>query len=199
MLRSLRALQTVENLHDRAATLESRTRELEESNQRDALTGLFNRGYLDDFLERAFRVAGERGEPVSIAFADLDHFKSVNDTHGHLAGDKILMATARILEANTRSSDLVARYGGEEFILVFPNTDRKVVMAICERIVRAIAAQTHDVIADGTPVTISIGMATHGAEHSFESIDAFVHAADTALYSAKMQGRNRSVLFQKAS
>jgi diguanylate cyclase (GGDEF)-like protein len=199
MLRSLRALQTVEDLHDRAATLESRTRELEESNQRDALTGLFNRGYLDDFLERAFRVAGERGEPVSIAFADLDHFKSVNDTHGHLAGDKILTATAKILEANTRSADLVARYGGEEFILVFPNTDRKVVMAICERIVKAIAAQTHEVIADGTPVTISIGMATHGAEQSFESIDDFVHAADTALYSAKMQGRNRSVLFQKAS
>ena len=68
-------------------------------------------------------------------------------------------------------------------------------MAICERIVRAIAAQTHDAIADGAPVTISIGMATHGAENSFESIDGFVHAADTALHSAKMQGRNRSVLF----
>ena len=199
MLRSLRTLQVVDDLHDKAAHLENRTKELEESNQRDALTGLYNRGYLDEFLQNAFQIAGERGEPLSVAFADLDHFKSVNDTHGHQVGDQLLVATAKLLEKNTRSADLVARYGGEEFIIVFPGTDQALVAMICERIVQAIAAEEHDFVEDGLSVTISIGYATHGETMSFESIDEFVHAADTALYKAKMEGRNRSVQFQKAS
>jgi diguanylate cyclase (GGDEF)-like protein len=199
MLRSLRTLQVVDDLHDKAAHLETRTKELEESSQRDALTGLYNRGYLDEFLANAFKVADQRGEPLSVAFADLDHFKSVNDTHGHQVGDQLLVSVAKMLEKNTRSADLVARYGGEEFILVFPGTDKALVAMICERIVKAIAAETYDFVEDGLSVTISIGYATHGETMSFGSIDEFVHAADTALYTAKMEGRNRSVEFQKAS
>lgn len=199
MLRSLRTLQTVDDLNDKAAHLELRTKELEESSQRDALTGLYNRGYLDEFLENAFKVADERGEALSVAFADLDHFKSVNDTHGHQVGDQLLVATAKLLEQNTRSADLVARYGGEEFILVFPGTDKELVAMICKRIVKALASEKYDFVEDGLSVTISIGYATHGEDMSFESIDEFVHAADTALYTAKMEGRNRSVEFRKAS
>lgn len=199
MLRSLRTLQVVDDLHDKAAHLETRTKELEESSQRDALTGLYNRGHLDEFLANAFKVAGERGEPLSVAFADLDHFKSVNDTHGHQVGDQLLVSIAKMLEKNTRSADLVARYGGEEFILVFPGTDKALVAMICERIVKAIAAETYDFVEDALSVTISIGYATHGENMSFSSIDEFVHAADTALYTAKMEGRNRSVEFRKAS
>jgi diguanylate cyclase (GGDEF)-like protein len=199
MVRNLQTLQAVDSLNEKAATLESRTRELEQSNQRDALTGVFNRRYLDEFLENAFPVASSRGEPLSIAFADLDHFKSINDTYGHQAGDQILMTTARLLERNTRSSDLIARYGGEEFIIVFPNTNGAVVAKICERIVAAIAAANHDDIGEGLGVTISIGFATHGDGNTFESAEKFVYAADSALYKAKMNGRNRSVPFLRAS
>lgn len=199
MLRNLRTLQVVEELHDKAETLESRTRELEESSQRDALTGLYNRRHLDEFLGNAFAVAGARGEPLSIAFADLDHFKSINDTYGHQVGDKILVAIAKLLESNTRSSDLVARYGGEEFILVFPNSDTKLVMAICERIVKSTAANKHNFVEEGLSVTISMGIATHGADVNFPDVKSFVHAADTALYKAKLDGRNRSVLFRRSA
>ena len=108
MLRNLRALQEVDYLQDHAESLASRTKELEETNRRDALTGLFNRGYLDRFLEFAFKEASEREEPLSIAFADLDKFKSINDTYGHQIGDQILVTTANILKSSLRGTDIVA-------------------------------------------------------------------------------------------
>jgi diguanylate cyclase (GGDEF)-like protein len=196
MLRSLHALQTVDSLQDQAESLETRTKELEETNRRDALTGLYNRRHLDEYLEDAFRQATERHQPVSIAFADLDKFKGINDTYGHQVGDQILEATAKILKASVRGDDVVARYGGEEFIIVFPGTDRALVQTICERIVKSFQATTHDVgAAEALAVTVSMGMATHAEDRMFESVDAFVKAADKALYTAKLQGRNRSIPF----
>ena len=198
MMRNLMALQQVENLEDKAETLAGRTKELEESAQRDSLTGLFNRGYLDKTLEEAFADSNKTSAPLSVAFADLDKFKSINDTYGHGAGDEILVATANILRANVRGSDVVARYGGEEFILVFPETDFILVKTICERIVKSFQSTRHDIAggADSLAVTISMGMATHNDGRVFESPLALVTAADKALYSAKLHGRNRSVAFE---
>jgi len=196
MLRSLHALQTVDNLQDQAVSLESRTKELEETNRRDALTGLYNRRHLDEFLEDAYHQAISEGRPLSIAFADLDKFKSINDTYGHQVGDQILETTAKILKANVRGDDLVARYGGEEFIIVYPGTDCELVKIICERIVKAFQETRHDVGAtEALAVTISVGTATLGDGRSFDSVDEFVKAADKALYTAKLQGRNRSIPF----
>ena len=196
MLRSLHALQTVDSLQGQAVTLENRTKELEESSRRDALTGLYNRRFLDGFLEDAFVEATKKNQPLSIAFADLDKFKNVNDTYGHQAGDRILVATATILKASVRATDVVARFGGEEFILVFPNTDRDLVKIICERIVKAFQDAHHDVgTSEDLTVTVSVGMATHCEKQGFDSVDAMVNAADKALYSAKLQGRNRSIPF----
>lgn len=196
MLRNLAALQTVDNLQDQADSLETRTKELEETNRRDPLTGLFNRAHLDQFLDRAFQDSTAGGQPLSVAFADLDQFKSVNDTYGHQVGDQILEATARILKANVRSDDVVARYGGEEFIVVFPDTDAELAKTICERIVKAFRNTTHDVgAAEELAVTISVGMATHGDGRIFGAVEDFVKAADKALYTAKLQGRNRSIPF----
>ncbi len=196
MIRNLSALQTVDSLQVQADSLQDRTKKLEESNRRDALTGLYNRGFLDHFLETAFAESVERHEPLSIAFTDLDKFKDVNDTYGHQVGDQILATTANILNANVRSSDIVARYGGEEFIIVFPNSNGDLVNVICQRIVQAFQDARHDV---GTPeeitVTISVGMATQNENRSFKSIAAFIEAADQALYTAKLQGRNRSIPF----
>src|SRR5690606_19280261 len=114
----------------------------------DELTGLFNRRYLDAFLAAAFRHAKETGRPLSVAFADLDRFKHVNDQHGHQAGDHVLSATARLLQCSVRSSDIVARYGGEEFVLAFPDTDRRTAHAICERVVQACRRARHKLEAD---------------------------------------------------
>ena len=198
MIRNLHALQTVTSLQNQADSLEHRTKELEETSRRDPLTGLYNRGFLDGFLEDAFARATEDNQPLSVAFADLDKFKSVNDTYGHQAGDQILTTTAKILQANVRSTDVVARYGGEEFIIVFPNTDRELVNSICTRIVNAFQETGHDVgTTEDLVVTISVGTATHCREDEFESAATFVSAADKALYTAKLKGRNRSVPYDQ--
>ena len=200
VLRNLRALQQVDNLRDTTDSLVNRAKELEETSRRDGLTGLYNRRHLDEFLAAAFAEAEETGRPLSIAFADLDKFKQVNDSFGHQVGDQILGTTANILKASVRSDDLVARFGGEEFILVLPGTDFALVKTICERIVGSFQSTTHDVgSGEELVVTISMGMATHGGKHTFTSVEEFVRAADKALYTAKLQGRNRSVPFDVTS
>jgi diguanylate cyclase (GGDEF)-like protein len=198
MLRNLMALRQVENLEGKAEALDDRTKELEETSRRDSLTGLFNRAHLDNFLRQTFQAANSSGSPLSCAFADLDKFKSVNDTHGHGAGDQILVATANILRANVRGTDVIARYGGEEFILLFPETDYILVKAICERIVKAFQSTRHDIGggAESLAVTISMGLATHNDGRVFGSELELISAADKALYTAKLQGRNRSVPFE---
>lgn len=200
MVRSLQALRAVNSLQDQTDSLERRTRQLEESSRRDPLTGLFNRTFLDAFLRESFEKADQSKRPLSVAFADLDKFKAVNDTYGHGSGDQILVTTANILKSSVRGTDVVARYGGEEFILVFPDTDFMLVKMICERIVRSLRETRHEVgAADGLAVTISVGMATHNDGRTFASAQELVNAADKALYTAKLQGRNRSVPFDSVA
>ena len=189
-------MNTVNELENKADSLVTRTKELEELSQRDTLTGLYNRRALDCYLETAFSEAIEQDQPLSFAFADLDRFKAINDTYGHQAGDQILEATAKILQANVRSCDIVARYGGEEFVIAFPRTDRQLVQIICERIVKAFQETHHDVGGNkNLTVTISVGMATFDKDSQFTSVTEFVQAADKALYTAKLEGRNRTVSF----
>jgi len=195
MLRSLHALREINTLRAVAESSTSRAHELEEETRRDALTGVYNRAYLDQFLAREFDNSTRHKWPLSVAFADLDDFKRVNDTFGHQAGDSILQATARILRGNTRETDLIARYGGEEFVVVLPATDAETARNICERIVLAFRNTGHVIGSDNARVTISIGCATHGPETLFNSAADFVKAADQALYTAKLRGRNRSVPF----
>ena len=197
MLRSLHALREINTLRAVAESWNSRTLELEEETRRDSMTGVYNRAYLDQVLEREFENSTRHKWPLSIAFADLDNFKSINDKFGHQAGDRILQATARILRGNTRESDLIARYGGEEFVVVLPATDAGTAQAICERIVGAFHNTGHVIGSDHAKVTISIGCATHGAPTSFSNVADFVKAADQALYTAKMRGRDRTVTFDR--
>jgi diguanylate cyclase (GGDEF)-like protein len=197
MLRSLNALREINTLRDVAESSNSRALELEEETRRDSLTGVYNRAYLDQFLSREFDNSTRHKWPLSVAFADLDNFKSVNDKFGHQAGDRILQATARILRGNTRETDLIARYGGEEFIVVLPATDAETAHTICERIVLAFRNTGHVIGSDHAKVTISIGCATHGAQNTFANPADFVKAADQALYTAKLRGRNRTVPFDR--
>jgi diguanylate cyclase (GGDEF)-like protein len=197
MLRNLIALKEINTLRAVAESSTSRTLELEEETRRDAMTGVYNRAYLDQVLAREFDHSTRHKWPLSLAFADLDDFKSINDRFGHQAGDRILQATARILRGNTRETDLIARYGGEEFVVVLPATDADTAHGICERIVAAFQSTGHPIGSEHARVTISIGCATHGADVSFPNVTEFVRAADQALYTAKLRGRNQAVPFDR--
>jgi diguanylate cyclase (GGDEF)-like protein len=196
MLRSLHALREINALRAPGGPT-SRALELEEETRRDELTGVYNRAYLDQVLAREFDNSTQHKWPLSVAFADLDNFKHINESFGHQAGDRILQATARILRGNTRETDLIARYGGEEFVVVLPATDAETARSICERIVMAFRNTGHVIGSDHAKVTISVGCATHGSQNLFENVADFVKAADQALYTAKTGGRNRSVPYDR--
>ena len=151
----------------------------------DELTGLPNRRALHEFLARAWADAARAGLALSCVMLDLDHFKAINDSHGHDVGDRVLCAVTRTLHAQTRSTDMLARWGGEELVLVCTNTDARAAAALAERMRRAV----EDMQGDFPPVTLSAGVAQ--AEFSGTRIEDVLHAADQALLLAKRGGRNR--------
>ena len=133
----------------------------------------------------------QTGAPLSVVMSDLDHFKAVNDTHGHLAGDAVLAAFGAQLRQNSRASDVVARFGGEEFLVLMPETPLASALEWAERM-RALCERT-TVAPLPAPVTVSLGVATlqHSAANSDDAIRQLVQDADAALYQAKRTGRNR--------
>jgi diguanylate cyclase (GGDEF)-like protein len=197
MLRSLHALREINTMRSTAAAPASKSVELEEETRRDPLTGVYNRGYLDQFLTREFHNSTRHKWPLSIALVDLDNFKQINDSFGHQAGDRVLQATARILRGNTRETDLIARHGGEVFVVVLPATDAETAHNICERIVMAFRNTGHVVGSHQAKVTVSVGCATHGGQIQFSQYSDFVKAAEQALHAAKTRGHNRSVPFDR--
>jgi diguanylate cyclase (GGDEF)-like protein len=174
---------------------EARTAELENKHRRDALTGVFNRGHLDQVLDVEFRSALAGGWPLSVVFADLDRFKQVNDTYGHPAGDAVLIATADIILDAVRDTDCVARYGGEEFVIIFPGLGSEGAKKIGERILARLRSAHHEVTGGTVVATASLGLATHGPGAPFESAAKLLEAADRSVYAAKRQGRNRLVTY----
>jgi len=154
----------------------------------DALTGVWNRAAIFDILKRELSRAEADGTLVGLLMADLDHFKSINDNHGHPAGDAVLQAAAQRLGQSVREYDSVGRYGGEEFIVALVGCDAAATLKQAERIRARICAEPVKASAVTVEVTISLG----GASSSdFKSLEALVHAADAALYRAKRNGRNR--------
>ncbi len=197
MLRSLHALREINTLRAAAGDNPAHPADLDEESRRDPLTGVYSRAYLEHFLAREFDSSTRHKWSLSVAFIDLDNFKQLNDNFGHQAGDCVLQTTARILRGNTRETDLIARYGGEEFVVLLPATDADTAHHICERVVNAFRNTGHVIGSDRTKVTVSIGCATHGPQTSFDNPTAFVKAANQALYTAKMRGRNRTVPFDR--
>ncbi len=178
--------------------VQKRTQELEEANRRlaemsstDSLTGLANRRAFLEASERELHRAARSGQHCSVVMVDLDHFKQVNDRHGHAAGDAMLKAAASSLRAVLRGEDLVARWGGEEFILFLPNTDSGAALSVAEKARLALAAAAPAGDGGTGCVTGSFGIATHRAGRTLEST---IDAADHALYRAKEAGRNRVVV-----
>ncbi len=159
----------------------------------DPLTGVHNRRYLDTHLDQLLQRARTTNKPLSVAFCDIDHFKKLNDTYGHAAGDEVLIEFTRRLTRNLRSFDLVARIGGEEFVVVMPDTPPERARRIGERLRQKIEVEAFTVSgAEPIAVTISVGVTTSRAsdEHGLE----LIKRADEAMYQAKHAGRNRVVI-----
>ncbi len=152
----------------------------------DGLTGLYNHRYLQERIEQEIERAERYNRPLSVLMADLDHFKSFNDTFGHPRGDEVLIAVARTLRQVSRASDVLARYGGEEFTLILPETTAREAQVLAERARECVAALDF-----GARVTVSLGVAAHVPGGSKE---ALIGTADAALYEAKRRGRDRVYL-----
>lgn len=158
---------------------------------RDGMTGLYNRAQLEEEMERAWLLARRHGYDMGVAIMDIDHFKVLNDTHGHLAGDQILKEFAELLRTVARSTDIVGRYGGDEFVVVLPQTDAAACLAIGNRIVKAVEKHTFCTETLRIKVTVSVGIATSRTVRPTDRASEVLRLADSALYSAKNEGRNR--------
>ena len=156
----------------------------------DVLTGIWNRAMVVDQLERELARARREGQSLAIILADLDHFKSVNDTYGHAAGDAVLREAAARLVGVPRRYDFVGRYGGEEFLLVLPNCELPEAALVAERVRTAVAGDPISVGTIGLPLTVSLGVACTSGK--YEAADILLQQADEALYHAKAMGRNRA-------
>lgn len=172
-------------------------RQLSEQANRDALTGLYNRRYLDSTLERELARCQREGLPLSLMLIDLDHFKRINDTYGHQAGDEVLKQLADMLSAQARSADVVCRFGGEEFLLLLPNMPQAVALERAEQWRRDFAANTIVFGEFRMQATLSIGLASYPGHGT--SPQALIRSADRALYRAKTEGRNRVVVAELPS
>jgi len=159
----------------------------------DGLTGLHNRRYMETHLGALSEQATSRGKPLSVLILDIDFFKSINDTHGHDAGDEVLREFALRIRKSIRNIDLACRYGGEEFVVVMPETDMGVATMVAERLRRKVASEPFSIQRGekSLTVTLSIGIASFGGPG--DDVAAMLKRADQALYRAKRDGRNRVV------
>lgn len=163
----------------------------------DALTSIWNRGAIIELLERELSRSRRDGSSVGILLADIDHFKRINDTRGHLVGDEVLRAVTGRLKGEVRSYDAVGRYGGEEFLILLPGCDNSKLSAKAEQLVKMVERSSIEASTGSVPVTISIGgIASGDCPHA--EVNSLLRAADTALYRAKMAGRNRSEMARLA-
>jgi diguanylate cyclase len=159
----------------------------------DPLTGLGNRKYFDRSIEMAVRTAQATGEPLSLLMFDIDHFKSFNDSYGHLTGDQVLRLVAMSLKQTIKGQDITARYGGEEFVVVLPATALRQALTVADHIRRAVMAKELKKKSTGEilgRVTISVGVSMLKPE---DDTDSLIERADACLYVAKRNGRNRVV------
>jgi two-component system, cell cycle response regulator len=167
---------------------------LREQATHDMLTGLLNRAAIMDTLRTELARSGREGQPMAVLLADLDRFKSINDTYGHFAGDAVLRQSAQRMKSALRRYDALGRYGGEEFLMVLPGCAGSTACHQAERIREAVSASTMESDSDRLRVTCSIGVACREKPVP-EDADGLIREADTALYVAKNLGRNQVAAF----
>ncbi len=158
----------------------------------DSLTGIFNRRHFFALAERDFQRASRFGRPLSAIMLDIDHFKAVNDTHGHAVGDQVILAVAKLCRTSIRAIDILGRYGGEEFVFILPETDANGARQLAERLRQGLATVPITTQAGPLEVTASLGVASNLVK--VEDVTSLIANADAALYAAKEGGRNRVVV-----
>jgi diguanylate cyclase (GGDEF)-like protein len=189
LLEALGEIETVNRELEHAnEQLDSQKVELERLSVHDSLTGVHNRRYLDDHLEKEFVRALRYGHALSLAMIDADDFKRVNDNFSHAVGDQVLKQLAWLIGEITRRSDILARYGGEEFVVVFPVANLEESLVACEKVRSAVEQFHWTEIAPALSVTVSIGVASHAR---CDSVSELLAAADQKLYEAKRTGKNK--------
>lgn len=191
-----RVVELQAELDRRAERLEAMNAKLVEANRRlydfahtDALTGLPNRRFIIDRLQQEWALFARKRVPFSVLLLDIDHFKAINDEHGHDAGDGVLQRVAQILRREIRTEDTVGRFGGEEFLIIAPVLDREAAMCVAERVRAAIAREPFG--PQDAPWSISASVGVASARPAMEEARVLLKRADLALYEAKGAGRNR--------
>ncbi|MEJ1158789.1 PleD family two-component system response regulator [Prosthecomicrobium sp. N25] len=159
----------------------------------DALTGLHNRRYMMSHLSTLVDQSHDRSKPLSLLILDIDFFKSINDTHGHDAGDEVLREFADRIRANVRGIDLCCRYGGEEFVIVMPDTDMALAFVVAERLRQRVAGEPFAISGGRSSLDVTISIGIGSLESRDDNPDTLLKRADLALYRAKKSGRNRVV------
>lgn len=162
---------------------------LREYSDTDQLTGLYNRRKLEQELKTNFDIFQRHSVPISILMFDLDNFKIINDTHGHHAGDEVIMTVAKVCREELRKTDVACRFGGDEFVVVLPNIAIDMAMSFASRLHRCLNTALSQLAIDGSPLTVSIGAST--MDLSDLSYEYALKRADRALYEAKRGGRNQ--------
>ena len=183
----------LENEHQ----LKVKTEQIQKMSRLDNLTGLYNRDYFDEMFALQFKMAARGGSPLTLVICDIDHFKPVNDTYGHLAGDAYLVKIAEILAAVfQRETDFLARYGGEEFVVLLPGQESGDAIGLCENVRAEVEALVFRHHSHHIQTTMSFGIATC-VPHLEDERDNLLGNADIALYRAKNGGRNRIVVYEE--
>jgi two-component system, cell cycle response regulator len=157
----------------------------------DQLTGLYNRRFMTNQLQQFMHRAVVGSRPLSVMMLDIDHFKKINDTYGHQAGDEVLQEIADRLRQNVRPMDIACRPGGEEFLVILPDTPGDLACAAAERVRRAIAAEPFRVLSDSRQVAVTVSAGVSNLKGANDTMAEFLSRADSALYQAKSAGRNR--------
>lgn len=174
--------------------LEEVHKKLKEEANKDYLTNLYNKRYFDEVSHNLIEIAKRQNSPISVIMIDIDFFKNINDTYGHIVGDEVIKNIASLLIKNTRKSDIVSRFGGEEFAILLPNTNKKDAKEIAEKLRNII--EKHIIILENTKeikLTISLGVCQMNLKCD-ENISKVIDNADIALYQAKEQGRNKVII-----
>lgn len=185
----LRVKSQQDELQQKNRQLETMLTRVETLAIMDSLTGLFNRRRFETILSNEFKKSQRYLHPLTCLMIDIDHFKEINDTFGHQAGDQVLKEAASCIQANIREVDTLARWGGEEFVVLSPNTSKENAMRAAERILNSISVNAFTTIGSRS-LTVSIGIAGI-PDSEIDTTEKLIHAADLAMYEAKRKGRNR--------
>ncbi|OGF28477.1 hypothetical protein A2331_05060 [Candidatus Falkowbacteria bacterium RIFOXYB2_FULL_34_18] len=188
---SLILVSLLKNEKDRCKKLKRENRELEKLSITDPLTGAFTRRLLETIFPSELSRAKRTGMPLVPLMVDIDRFKTINDTYGHQAGDKVLRELVKRIKSILREPDKICRYGGEEFLIILPDCLSGKIVA--ERIRQKIEKEYFDIGKEKIPVTISVGYTTFNTREDKRNIEEIIEDADNALYKAKHTGRNKVV------